>query len=69
MINPIFHVIIHLVEEKQSVIKVNNPFSCLKKHFKVTGSFSESILEHSSQIKFTSLKTKLKYFAHRKLHL
>lgn len=55
MINPIFHVIIHLVEEKQSAIKVNNPFSCLKKHFKV--SFSESILEHSSQIKFTILKT------------
>lgn len=67
MINPIFHVIIHLVEETQSAIKVNNPFSCLKKHFKV--SFSESILEHSSQIKFTILKTKLKYFAHRKLHL
>lgn len=55
MINPIFHVIIHLVEEKQSAIKVNNPFSCLKKHFKF--SFSESILEHSSQIKFTILKT------------
>ena len=43
------------LKKNKVLLKVNNPFSCLKKHFKV--SYSESILEHSSQIKFSILKT------------